>query len=130
DTQDPTLAIQLSTQLCTLETLAGLHARAEAHRARVVELSDRADPARLLPIFGADPLVFVAAFSSVGLWLSGQPDGACRLLTPGLTCAEALCRPNSLANVLVGGVLVRLFRGDLDQARRLVRRLVRVDQRR
>jgi DNA-binding winged helix-turn-helix (wHTH) protein/predicted ATPase len=124
DTQDPTVAIQLSTQLCTLETLAGLHARAEAHRARVVELYDRAEHARLLLTFGGDPLVFVAAFSSLGLWLSGQPDGACRHLEQGLTCAEALGHPFSLANILVGGVLVALCRGELDGAQQLVQRLV------
>ena len=128
DIQDQAFVIQLSTQLCTLETLAGFHARAEAHRARVVDLSKQVEGANLLPTFGADPLVIAAAFSSLGLWLSGQPDDACRLLEQGLTRVKELDHPYSLANILVGGVLVTLCRGELDRAQQLVQQLVTLSQ--
>ncbi|MGE0821176.1 MAG: AAA family ATPase [Candidatus Binatia bacterium] len=128
DTQDPALAIQLSTQLCTLESLAGLHACAEAHRTRVAELYNQVDHTKLLLTFGGDPLVIAAAFSSLGLWLTGQPDGACRHLEQGLARAEALGHPYSLVNILVGGTLVTLCRGELDKAQQFVQRLVTLSQ--
>jgi len=121
---DASSAIQLATQLCTLETFAGCHIQAQAHYAQVVELSTAADHPTVLLTFGIDPLVIAAAISSSGLWLSGQPEQARCRLEQGLTRAETLGHPTSLAHALFFGVFVRLCRGELDRAQQLIQRLV------
>ncbi len=126
--QDATSTFQLATQLCSLETFAGRHACAQAHYARVLQLSTAAaHPTRLLA-FGPDPLVMATGISSTGLWLIGQPEQARLRMEQGLTRAAALGHPISLVNGMFFGAFVRICCGELDEAGQLVQRLVTLSQ--
>jgi DNA-binding winged helix-turn-helix (wHTH) protein/predicted ATPase len=128
DCQDATLAIQLATQLCALETFAGCHDRAQAHYAEVLKLFTVAAHSTRPLAFGPDPLVMAALTSSTGLWLTGQPEQAIRRLEQGLARAEELGHPMSLVNGMFFGTFVRLCRGEFDKAQLLVQRLVTLSQ--
>jgi hypothetical protein len=60
---EASLLVQLHTQLGTVETLGGAHARAAAHQTQALRLYDREAHRALVVAFGLDPLVAALAMS-------------------------------------------------------------------
>lgn len=125
---DPAILLQLHTQLGTAEMARGAHARSRTHHAQVLKLYDPTVHAALGFSFGVDPLALALAVSGVRSWLSGWPAQAWTHAERGIARAQELEQPFSLVNVLAYAVWVRQFRGELDQAWKLLQTLVTLER--
>jgi tetratricopeptide (TPR) repeat protein len=121
--QDAKLLVQLHTQLATIATSRGLHVRAAEHYHHVLRHYDPEDLPFLLPSFSGNPLVVASSWSSVSVSLAGQPDQGWGRAAQALVRAEEFSQPLAVINGLLCAALVRLLRGDYDEARQLAHKL-------
>jgi len=119
---DAQLLVQLHTQLATIVTFCGLHERAADHYQQVLAYYDP-NHRFLLPSFGGDPFVVASTWSGMSLTLAGRPDQGWSRIAQALARAEELNQPLALVNGLSCATLVMLFRGDYDEAWRLVQKM-------
>src|SRR5262249_7725867 len=98
---EPTLAIQLHTQLVTDNVFRAAYGKAQEHYARVLELHDPQRSRELALLFGGHPVVAASILSGWSLWMTGQPDQARSRMQQGLTWALELGHPFSLCLALV-----------------------------
>ena len=120
---EASLLVQLHTQLGTVETLGGAHARAAAHQTQALRLYDREAHRALVVAFGLDPLVAALAMSGWRLWLTGWPAQAWHHAERAIQHAESLAQPFSLSMALGQAVALRQFRGEYEAAWALAQRL-------
>jgi tetratricopeptide (TPR) repeat protein len=117
--QEPTLALQLHTQLGTSYLFRGMHKQSQAHYARALELYDPQQHRQLVLSFSLDPMVSAGGMSSASLWLVGCPDQARTRLQQSLNQARDLEHPYSLCMALACASRVHLWCGALVEAERL-----------
>jgi DNA-binding winged helix-turn-helix (wHTH) protein/tetratricopeptide (TPR) repeat protein len=122
--KDAQLLVQLHTQLATIATFRGLFERADEHYQFVLQHHDPQGP--LLPpaSFGGDPFVVVSTWSGMSLSLAGRPDLGWNRIAPALARAEELNQPLALVNGLLCAVIMKLLRGEYNEARRLNQRMI------
>jgi DNA-binding winged helix-turn-helix (wHTH) protein/tetratricopeptide (TPR) repeat protein len=120
---DAQLLVQLHTQLATVATFRGLHARAAEHYHHVLEYYDPQSSPLLLSSFGGDLLAAASAWSGVSLSLAGQPEQGWSRIAQALTRAETLNQPLVLVNGLLCATIVKLLRGEYDEAWRLAQKM-------
>jgi predicted ATPase len=121
--QDAPLLVQLHTQLATVATFRGLHARAAEHYQQVLVYYDPKAHPLFLPSFGGDPLVVVSSWSGVSLSLAGQPDQGWSRAAQALVRAQELNQPFALVNGLFNAAIVKLLRSEYDEAGRLAQKM-------
>jgi DNA-binding winged helix-turn-helix (wHTH) protein/predicted ATPase len=121
--QDAQLLLQLHTQLATVATFRGLHARAAKHYQHVLRHHDPQASSLSLSSFGGDPLVVASSWSGVSLSLAGQPDLGWGRIAQALVRAEELNQPLALGNGLFCAALVKLLRGEYDEAWQLAQKM-------
>ena len=121
--QDAQLLVHLHTQLTTFAVFRGLHARAAEHYQLVLRHHDSQIPPLPRSSFGGDPLVVASIWSSMSLGLAGQPDLGWGRIRQALARAEELNQPLILVNGLVCAAILKLLRGDYDEAWRLTQKM-------
>jgi predicted ATPase len=117
--QEPTLALQLHTQLGTSYLMRGVLVRAQEHYARALQLYDPQRHRELALRFGADPTVAASVLSGWSLWLAGWPDQARSRTQQGLSWATELNYAFSLSFALYSAAQLHLWCGELEEAERL-----------
>jgi DNA-binding winged helix-turn-helix (wHTH) protein/predicted ATPase len=117
------LLVQLHTQLGTVETFGGAHARAAAHQTQALRLYDREAHRALVVAFGLDPLVATLVMAGWRLWLTGWPAQAWQHAERAIQHAEILAQPFSLSVALSQAVALRQFRREYAAAWALGQRL-------
>jgi DNA-binding winged helix-turn-helix (wHTH) protein/tetratricopeptide (TPR) repeat protein len=122
--QDPSLLVQLHTQLMASETVRGRHTRAREHYQQV--LGHYNPQARQFsPAFLAgDPFVGALGVCGLSLSLSGWLDQGWSRLAQGLARAEESAQYIILANGLLLAVPVKSLRGELEEAWQLAKKMV------
>jgi len=116
---EPTLAIQLHTQLGTSHLWRGAYGQAQEHYARVLELYDPQRHRDLVLLFGMDPAVVAHTLLGWSLWVSGWSDQARVQMQQGLSLAKGLGHPYSLSFALIDAAHLQLWCGDRNEAGRL-----------
>src|SRR5262245_30991654 len=120
---DAHLLVQLHTHLAMVATYQGLHARAAEHyQQALVHYDPKAHPL-FLPSFGGDPFVAASSWSGVRFSLAGQPDQGWSRAAQALARAEELNQPFALTNGLLCAAIVKLLRGEYDEAWRLTQKM-------
>jgi DNA-binding winged helix-turn-helix (wHTH) protein/predicted ATPase len=122
--QDAPLLVYLHAQLTTLATFRGLHERAAEHYRLVLRHHNPQIPSLPRSSFGGDPLVVASTWSSLSLSFAGQPDLGRSRIAQALARAEELNQPLNLVNGLTCAAIVKLLRGDYDEARQLTQKMV------
>jgi DNA-binding winged helix-turn-helix (wHTH) protein/tetratricopeptide (TPR) repeat protein len=117
---DAQLLVQLHTQLATIATFRGVHARAAEHYQHVFRHHDPQAPALPRSSFGGDPLMVASFWPSLSLSLAGKPDQGWSRITQALAHAEGLNQPLLFVTGLVCAAIMKLLRGDYDEAWQLV----------
>jgi DNA-binding winged helix-turn-helix (wHTH) protein len=121
--QDAQLLVRLHTQLATVAAFRGLPARAAEHYQYVLRHHDPRGSSLSHFSFGGDPLVVASLWSSVSLSLTGQPDLGWSRIAPALVRAEELNQPLVLVNGLLCAAIMKLLRGDSDEAWQLAKKM-------
>jgi predicted ATPase len=121
--QDAHLLVYLHAQLTTLATFRGLHARAQEHYRLVLRHHNPQTPSLPRSSFGGDPLLVASTWSSLSLSLAGQPDLGWSRIAQALARAEELNQPLNLVNGLTCAAIVKLLRGDYDEAQRFTQKI-------
>jgi tetratricopeptide (TPR) repeat protein len=119
---DPAVAVQIYTQLGTIEYYRGKHASSAHYYAQALTLYDTQKHEDLLFSFGGDLTVILPVNSSWNSWLIGYPDQAWPRVVQGIARAEAISHSFSLVHALIYGTVVRLFRREPHDAQPLVER--------
>jgi predicted ATPase len=121
--QDAQLLVQLHTHLMAVATFRGLHTRAAEHYQHVLGYYDPKASPFFLPTFGGDPFVIASSWSGMSVSLAGQLDQGWSRIAQALRRAEELNQPFALVNVLLTAAMVKLLRGNYDEARRLAQKM-------
>ncbi|HJY83132.1 MAG TPA: AAA family ATPase [Candidatus Binatia bacterium] len=121
--QDAKLLVQLHTNLATSAAFRGLHARAAEHCQHVLRHYDANTHSLLLASFGGDPFVVVSASSGMSRSLAGQPDLGWDRVAQALVRAEELNQPLAWVTGLLYATIVKLLRGDYDEAESLAHKM-------
>jgi predicted ATPase/DNA-binding winged helix-turn-helix (wHTH) protein len=121
--QEAQLRVQLHAQLVAIATQRGQHVRAAEHYQHVLRHHDPQALSVLLASFGGDPFVSASSWSGMSLSLAGQPEQGWSRVAQALMHAEELSQPLALVNGLYCAALVKLLRGEYDEARRLADKL-------
>lgn len=121
--QDAKILALVYPQLVTVATIRGWHVRAAEHYQDLLQHFDPNALPDLLPSFGGDPRISASSWSSVSISLAGQVDLGWRRSARALISAEELRQPYALTNGLLCAAIVRILRGDYDEAWRLAHKL-------
>jgi predicted ATPase len=121
--RDAQLLVQLHTQLATIATFRGQHARAAEHHQQVLVHHDPQVRHSFLLSFGGDPFIVASSWSGVSLSLVGQLEQGWNRVVQALARAEELNQPFALVNGLLCIAIVKLLRGDYDEAWRLTQKM-------
>jgi predicted ATPase len=120
---DAHLLVQLHTHLAMVATYQGLHARAAEHYHQALVHYDAKAHPLFLPSFGGDPFVAASSWSGVSGSLAGRLDQGWSRAAQALVRAEELNQPFALINGLLCAAIVKLLRGDYDEAWRLAQKM-------
>ncbi len=113
---DPLLALQLHSQLASINVMGGAPVRALAHQQQALTLYDATAHHALFLSFGIDPMVTVYGLGSWSAWFAGYPELAQSYLEKGLAHADSLSNLFSRVLIRANGAQLFLFRHEPDAA--------------
>jgi predicted ATPase len=120
---DAHLRVQLHTQLATIATFRGQHARAAEQYQHVLAQHDPQVQHSSLLSFGGDPLIVASSSSGLSLSLAGQPEQGWSRIAQALARAEEASQPFALVNGLLNAAMAKLLCGEYDEAGRLAQKM-------